>query len=77
MFISEITLLQRGIKIGISHTCLQRLSAWSIDQTWENIIENYKLSYPVCPDITYHGLKYQPLLWETCLGKFGKIVQNK
>ena len=45
--------LQPGIKIGRSCTCLQRLSAWSINQTWDNIIENYELY----PDFTYYGLK--------------------
>ena len=77
LFISGITLLQPGIKIGISHTCLQRLSAWSINQTWDNIIENYELAYPICPYFTYYGLKYQLFIWKTCLSKFGKIIQNK
>lgn len=69
--------LQPGIKIGRSCTRLQRLSAWSINQTWDNIIENYESEYPVCPDSTYYSLKYQPFTWKTCLGKFGKIIQNK
>lgn len=67
--------LQPGIKIGRSCTRLQRLSAWSINQTWDNIIENYELEYPLCPDSTYYSLKNQPFIWKTCLDNFAKYIK--
>lgn len=63
---------QPGIKIGRSHTHLQRCLAWSINQTWDNIIENYELAYPICPDFTYYGLKYRPFIWKTCWANLAK-----
>ncbi|KAF7475254.1 Hypothetical predicted protein [Marmota monax] len=59
-----------------SRTRLQRLSAWSVNMTWDNITEQKYPMFPECPDFTYQDLRYSPFIWQECLGKFGKIFQN-
>lgn len=56
---------------------LQRLTAWSINQNWSNIIFVSEPLYSVCAQLTYIDLKYRPFIWKNCLGTFGKIIQDK
>lgn len=45
---------------------LQRLTAWSINQNWCNIIFVSEPLYSVCAQLTYIDLKYRPFIWKNC-----------
>lgn len=53
-------------------TQLQRLEAWSLYTTWEDVSFAEYPPFPTCPDFTYREHDYKPYVWQECIGKFVK-----
>ncbi|XP_044768246.1 endogenous retrovirus group K member 18 Env polyprotein-like isoform X2 [Neomonachus schauinslandi] len=59
-----------------SRTQLQRLEAWSLNMTWEDVTFVEFPSLPTCPDFTYREHGYKPFVWQECVGRFAKRYKD-
>nr|UKS89476.1 envelope protein [Bovine retrovirus CH15] len=51
---------------------LQRLTTWSINNSYNNISLQETASVPFCTPFTYISLKYKPFIWSECTSEWAK-----